>query len=385
VLGRLLAAVLLMCAMAAPAEARDRAIAPTPPMGWNSWYAYRCGVTEQQVLANARVLVSSGLAKRGYRYVNVDGCWSARTRSASGQLQPDRATFPHGMASLGRKLHRMGLKFGIYTSAGRTICLHQHPGSWGNYDRDFRTFARWKVDYVKVDWCNPAPGQHLKTAYPQVARAAKRSGRHMLVTVSTPGISEPWKWGAPYGSSWRIAPDLDGSWKSVLSVLDADAPLWRYARPGGWNDADILQVGNGILSADEERAHFSLWSILASPLLAGNRLPEMTPAALAILSNREVIAVNQDRLGRQGRRVLRSGRREWWVKPLSRRGCNALLALNRTAAPKTMQVDLRRLDGVPRAANYSLRDLWEHRSSSGHRPVLAVPAHGVRMLKVCAR
>jgi alpha-galactosidase len=342
-------------------------------------------VTEKDILANARALVDSGLAKRGYRYVNVDGCWSAKTRSSSGQLQADGATFPSGMAALGRKIHAMGLKFGLYTSAGRTICLHEHPGSWGHYDRDFRTFARWKVDYVKVDWCNPAPGQHLKTAYPRVARAAKRSGRHMLVTVSTPGIKEPWKWGAPYGSSWRIAPDLSGSWKSVLSVLDADAPLWRYAGPGGWNDADILQVGNGILSPDEERAHFSLWSIVASPLLAGNRLPEMTPATLAILANREVIAVNQDRLGRQGRRVRRAGGREWWVKPLSRNDCRALLALNRTATPRTMRVDLRGLSGVPRAASYSLRDLWEHHSSSGRRLALRVPAHGVRMLKACPR
>src|SRR3954453_5723841 len=135
-------------------------------MGWNSWYAYSCDVTQTDVLANARALVDSGLAKRGYRYVNVDGCWSARTRDGAGRLRANPATFPSGMAALGRRLHRMGLKFGLYTSAGRTICLHEHPGSYGHYRKDFRTFARWKVDYVKVDWCNPGPRQHLRTAYP---------------------------------------------------------------------------------------------------------------------------------------------------------------------------------------------------------------------------
>jgi alpha-galactosidase len=378
-------AVLIVLAAAAPASARQRALSPTPPMGWNSWYAYHCDVTEGDVLANAHALVDSGMKRAGYRYVNVDGCWEAPARDANGDLQANPQTFPSGMRALGQKIHALGLRFGIYTSAGRTICLHDNPGSYNHYARDFRRFASWGVDYVKVDWCNPAPGQHLKTAYPRVARAARHAGRRMIVTVSTPGISKPWRWAPPYGSSWRIAPDLSGSWSDLLRVVDVDAPLWRHGGPGGWNDADILQVGNGVLTADEERAQFSLWSMLASPLLAGNPLPSMSAATRSVLTNRSVIAVSQDRRGRQARRVRRSGGREWWVKPLARRGCAAVLALDRDAAAHTMTASLRGLAGVPHARRYSLRDLWRKRSSRSHgRLSLRVPSHGVRMLRACA-
>jgi alpha-galactosidase len=385
-LPRLAITTLLLILAAAPAaEARDDSLARTPPMGWNSWYAYRCSPTQEQILANARAMVDSGMAAAGYEYVNVDGCWQAVERDADGNLQADPETFPDGMAALAEQVHEMGLKFGLYTSAGETICLHPHDGSYRNYVRDFRTFARWKVDYVKVDWCSPAPEQTLRTSYRRVARAAAKADRRMIVTVSTPGISEPWKWGAPYGNSWRIAPDLNGSWEDLLRVLDVAAPLWRHGEPSGWNDADILQVGNGQLTDVEGRAHFSLWSIIASPLLAGNRLPEMSAETREILTNREVIRVNQHPRGIPGRRVRRRDGREVWVKPL-RGGCRALLALNRTAAERTMRVNLRRLRWVPRARRYTVRDLWEHSTGdSGGRLRLTVPSHGVRMLKVCPR
>jgi hypothetical protein len=325
------------------------------------------------------------MADAGYEYVNVDGCWQAVERDADGNLQANPETFPDGIAALAERVHRMGLKFGLYTSAGETICLHPHDGSHRNYRRDFRTFARWKVDYVKVDWCSPAPGQRLRSAYRRVARAAAKVDRRMIVTVSTPGISEPWKWGAPYGNSWRIAPDLDGSWEDLLRVLDVAAGIWRHGGPSGWNDADILQVGNGRLTPDEERSHFSLWSVIASPLLAGNRLPEMSPQTLEILSNREVIAVNQDRLGRPGRRVRRRGGREVWVKPLVT-GCRAVLLLNRTDGGRTMTLNLDRLRGMPRADLYAVRDLWAHRTSpSKGRLALEVASHGVQLLKACPR
>lgn len=354
-------------------------------MGWNSWYAYRCQPTQELVLENARALVDSGMAAAGYRYVNVDGCWQAVERDANGNLQADPETFPDGMAALARRVHGMGLKFGLYTSAGERICLHPHDGSYRNYRRDFRTFARWKVDYVKVDWCHPAPGQHLRSAYRRVARAAAASGRRMIVTVSTPGISEPWDWGAPYGNSWRIAPDLNGRWDDLLRVLDVAAPLWRFGGPSGWNDADMLQVGNGMLTPDEERAHFSLWSIIASPLLAGNRLPEMSAETRAILTNREVIAVNQDPRGVPGRRVVRRDGREVWVKKLRGR-CRAVLVFNRRGPARRIAVRLGPLRWVPRVRSYRVRDLWEHTSSvSAGRVSGEVPEHGVRMLRVCPR
>ena len=378
--------MLLLCAAApaAPAApARDESLARTPPMGWNSWYAYRCQPNQELILENARALVDSGMAAAGYEYVNVDGCWQAVERDSRGNLQADPETFPDGMAALARRVHRMGLKFGLYTSAGKRICLHPHDGSYRNFKRDFRTFARWKVDYVKVDWCHPARGQTLRSAYRRVARAAAASGRRMIVTVSTPGISEPWKWGAPYGNSWRIAPDLNGTWSDLLRVLDVAAPLWRFGGPSGWNDADMLQVGNGMLTPDEERAHFSLWSIIASPLLAGNRLPEMSAETRAILTNREVIAVNQHPRGVPGRRVVRRNGHEVWVKPLRGR-CRAVLVFNRSRPARTIAVRLRELRGVPAARRYRVRDLWAHTSSeSAGRLSLPVAEHGVQMLRIC--
>jgi alpha-galactosidase len=373
----------LLCAPAA--AAKDRSLARTPPMGWNSWYAYRCDVDEDEILANARAMVDSGMKAAGYEYVNVDGCWNAPARDAKGRLQADPATFPSGMRALGERIHALGLKFGIYTSAGRTICLHDQPGSYNHYRRDFRTFARWGIDYVKVDWCDPDPSQHLRSAYGRVARAARHAGRKMIVTVSTPGISEPWTWGRPYGQSWRIAPDLDGSWPSLMSVLDVAAKAWRYGGPAGWNDADMLQVGNGVLTPDEERAHFSLWSIIASPLLASVPLPAMSEQTRAILTNRAVIAVNQDPLGRPGRRVRSVRRHELWVKPLKARHCRAVALLNRGERAHTFKVDLRRLRGVPRARSYSVRDLWAHSRTREAKLAVEVPAHGAGMFKVCPR
>ena len=354
-------------------------------MGWNSWYAYRCEPNQELILQNAQAMLDSGMADAGYEYVNVDGCWQAVERDADGNLQANPETFPDGMAALGRRIHGMGLKFGLYTSAGQNICLHPHDGSYGHYRRDFKTFARWKVDYVKVDWCSPAPSQHLRSAYRRVARAAKASGRRMIVTVSTPGISEPWEWGQPYGNSWRIAPDLNGTWDDLLRVLDVAAPLWRYAEPSGWNDADMLQVGNGMLTPDEERAHFSLWSIIASPLLAGNRLPEMSAETRDVLTNREVIAVNQDRGGHQGRRAVRRDGYEVWVKPLRGR-CSAVLVFNRSRPARTIAVRLSALRHVADARRYRIRDLWAHSSStSDGRLSLQVAEHGVQMLRVCPR
>jgi alpha-galactosidase len=352
--------VLLACLAAAPtAHALNNGLARTPPMGWNSWFTYRCNVTEQGVMANAHALVKSGLADRGYRYVNVDGCWEADERSRGGDLQADPMTFPSGMAALGRRIHSMGLKFGIYTAAGRTICHHRQPASYDHYHQDFRTFARWKVDYVKVDWCSEPPKMTQQQAYKRIARAAARSGRKMIVTVSTTGTRRPWRWAGRYGHTWRINPDANGSWASVMQAADSDAPLWRHAGPGGWNDPDMLQVGGPGLSDTEGRAHFSLWSMLAAPLLAGYNLTSASPASVATLANPEVIAVNQDRRGRQARRVRSKAGAETWVRPLAD-GSQAVLLLNRGGDLRRISFRLDRIPGVKARARYSVRDLWAH-------------------------
>jgi alpha-galactosidase len=380
--------VLLAAAFAPPpAHALDNGLARTPPMGWNSWFSYRCGVTEQGVMANARALVDSGLAARGYRFVNVDGCWEARKRSAGGTLRADPATFPSGMAALGRSLHAMGLKFGIYTSAGPTICLHPQPGSYRHYRQDFRTFARWKVDYVKVDWCSQPPKRTQQETYRDVARAAAHSGRRMIVTVSTTGTRKPWRWAAAYGNTWRIGNDADGTWAGVTSALDADAPLWRFAGPGRWNDPDMLQVGSPALTETEGRANLSLWSMLAAPLLEGYDLSAASAATIATLSNSEVIAVDQDAGGHQGRRVSAAGGVETWLRRLAD-GSRAVLFLNRNGGARQVSVRVDRIPRMPAAARYELRDLWALTSdevAAGESRQLELAPHEAVMWRVTPR
>jgi alpha-galactosidase len=353
-------APLLLLALLAAAPAQAAPLARTPPMGWNSWYTYRCSPTEQGVLANAQALVDTGMAARGYRYVNVDGCWEARHRTRGGYLKSDPKTFPSGMAELGRKIHAMGLKFGLYTSAGPTICLHPQPGSYPHYKRDFRTFAKWKVDYVKVDWCSSPPHNDQVRAYRAIHEAAAKSGRRMIVTVSTSGTRKPWRWAHAFGQTWRIGDDANGRWDGVTRSLDVAAPLWRYASPSrGWNDPDMLQVGSPALSTTEARAHFSLWAMLAAPLLAGYDLTTASPESIATLTNDEVIAIDQDRKGRQGSRVRRKDGAETWVKPLAG-GSWAVLFLNRRTSERKLTVRLDDVPGLPDAKRFAVRDLWAH-------------------------
>jgi len=356
-------------------------LARTPPLGWDSWYAFHCRVTEQEVLANAQALVTSGMASAGYRYVVIDGCWEAAARDPSGALAPDSSTFPDGIAYVASRVHALGLKLGIYTSAGRWICNHRRPGSYGHFAQDMRTFAAWGADYVKVDWCSAAPGEKLEPAYAAATRAVRGSGRRMLMTVSTPGSGRPWTWAHRYGSTWRIAPDLTGSWRSLLSVADVDAPLYPYAGPGRWNDADILQVGNRKLSLTEQRSHISLWAMLASPLLAGNDLSSMPDSVRAILTNPDALAIDQDRLGHQGRRVSTAGGHDIWVRRLAG-GAYAVLVLNR-GPTATVSLQLNGLSGLPRARKYALRDLWTGRLSTTRGPLrLRVARHGAALLRV---
>ena len=379
-----LGAVALFLACAAPAAALDNGLARTPPMGWNSWYTAHCGVTEDGVIRNAQALVSSGLAARGYRYVNVDGCWEARHRGRRGNLRPNRETFPHGMRVLGRRIHALGLRFGIYTSAGPRICSHPQPGSMDHYRQDMKRFASWRVDYVKVDWCDVPDEMDAQDVYARVARAAAKAGRRMLVTVSTPGVDKPWRWASRYGNTWRISADADGTWAGVLRSLDVDAPLFRYAGPGGWNDPDMLQLGSGRLTRTEERSHFSLWAMLAAPLLEGYDVSRASAGTLEVLGNDDVIAVDQDRRGRQGRRLGRKNGVELWVKPLSHRAL-AVLLFNRSGGTRKRKVRLTRLPDLRAADRYRVRDLWAHEDDTldaGGALRAKLPRHGVAMWRV---
>jgi alpha-galactosidase len=385
-----LIATVLTLALAAPAQALDDGIARTPPMGWNTWQVFRCSPTEDIVRRHADAFVQLGLRDVGYRYINLDDCWMALERDANDRLTHHPERFPSGIPALSRYVRDRGLRFGIYTSAGPRTCQHPYPASYGHYELDFRTFAEWKVDYVKVDWCEPPPGPpHPKAQewYARIHRAFLKAGRKMLHTVSIPGTHRPWLWAPKMGHSWRIAADATGGWDQVLHQVDVDAPLWRYAGPGQWNDPDFLLVGGGTLTPVQERSHMSLWSMLAAPLLIGADVTKMSQESLAILKNEDVIAVDQDKLGRQGRRVKQKGGVETWIKPLSG-GEFAVLLFNRSGPERTLAIRPSSLPGVRPAQRYKLRELWTGARTTVGRGELAkvtLPPDGVAMWRMVRR
>jgi alpha-galactosidase len=381
-----LAAALAACLLApAPAAALDDGLARTPPMGWNGWYAHGCGTTESTVRASADALVRTGLRDAGYRYVSLDDCWMARTRGRDGELRPDRARFPSGIPALAARLHRRGLKLGIYLSAGPMTCARR-PGSAGYLERDARTVAAWGADLVKLDWCFAPRRFHPAVVYGQMRDALRATGRPVLLSISEWGMGEPWQWGPGTGHMWRTAHDTPrlaprDRWRAVMRVVAHTAELGAHAGPGAWNDLDILQVGLGGLTATEGRTTFSLWAMLAAPLIAGNDLGRMDRATLRTLGNRAVIAVDQDPAGRAGVRISSRRGHDVWLRELAG-GHRVLLLVNRTARPVRFRADARLVFGVA-AGRWRVRDLWTGRArQTSGRFAARVAPHGAAMLRL---
>ncbi|MEQ7874502.1 glycoside hydrolase family 27 protein [Sphingomonas sp. ASV193] len=360
-------------------------LAPTPPMGWNSWNRFGCEVNEAIVRKAADRIVATGMAGAGYRFVVIDDCWHGK-RDGAGFITADPARFPSGIKALADYVHSRGLKFGIYSDAGAMTC-GKRPGSQGHEYQDALTYARWGVDYLKYDWCYTG-SRNAEEAYALMAEALKASGRPIVFSICEWGQNQPWKWAARIGNLWRTTGDIGDHWQGkrdwrlgIVDIADLNEPLAAYAGPGHWNDPDMLEIGNGGMSDTEYRSHFSLWAMMAAPLMAGNDLDRMTPALADILLNREVIAVDQDRLGRQGRRVSRDGDAELWARPLADGGA-ALLLFNRGSRARA--IDWSAADaGFAPGARLGVRDLWAHRalgSASGGR--LTVAPHGVIMLRL---
>ena len=371
------AALVLVPATPAPAAP---ARAATPPMGWNDWNSFRCGITEQAVRETADALVRTGLRDAGYRYVNVDDCWAAGSRDPEGHLQADPLTFPSGMAALAGYVHARGLRFGIYTAAGDKTC-EGRPASGGHYEQDARDFAAWGVDYVKLDWCGAQGDPYQLTT--RFRAALDATGRSFVLGVSRHG--NPWTWPSHPADLWRTSADIDDQWPSMLRNAEEEAGLSSRAGRGvGWNDPDMLQVGNGGMSADEYRAHLSLWSVLAAPLLLGNDVRTADRATLDLLGNREVIAVDQDPLGTPGDRLSGDGDREVWTRRLAN-GDVAVALFNRGSTSTEIRTDARSA-GLPFSPGYVLRDLWQHTETSTVGGISAeVPPHGVVLYRVSAR
>ncbi|KAI8008551.1 Alpha-galactosidase 3 [Camellia lanceoleosa] len=342
----------------------NNGLALTPQMGWNSWNFFACNINETVIKETADALVSTGLADLGYVYVNIDDCWSALKRNSEDQLVPDPKTFPSGIKALADYVHEKGLKLGIYSDAGVFTC-EVRPGSIYHENDDAQLFASWGVDYLKYDNCFNL-GIKPEERYPPMRDALNETGRSIFYSICEWGVDDPALWAGKVGNSWRTTDDINDSWASMTTIADLNDKWAAYAGPGGWNDPDMLEVGNGGMTYLEYRAHFSIWALMKAPLLIGCDVRNMTAETFKLLSNKEVIAVNQDPLGVQGRKVHVAGTndcRQVWAGPLTRQRL-AVALWNRCSKAATITAAWGAL-GLESSTSVSVRDLWKHQDVVG--------------------
>ena len=361
------------------AHAVNNGLALTPPMGWNNYNHFGCSVGASTIEQQASAMVSSGLKAAGYQYINIDDCWSTKSRDGNGNLVPDPSKYPNGISAVANYVHGLGLKLGLYTDAGTATCSG-YPGMYGHEQQDANTYASWGVDYLKVDWCS-STGIDAQTEYTKIGNALRSSGRSIVFSLCDWGQSNVWTWGPGVGNLWRTTGDISDNWTSMLSNFDSNASHASYAGPGGWNDPDMLEVGNGGMSATEDQTHFSLWAISAAPLIMGNDMSNMSASAKSILMNSDVIAVDQDSRGAQGTKVSDSNGLQVWSKPLSGTGNVAVVLLNRNTSASNITVNW---SNIGLSGSASVRDLWSHTNvgSFNGSYTANVAGHGVVMLKI---
>lgn len=392
--------LLLACALCVPAHAQKfEGLDLTPQMGWNSWNKFQCDVNEELIRETADAMATNGMKDAGYQYINIDDCWQGR-RDALGFIQPDPVRFPSGMKALADYVHSKGLKFGIYSDAGAKTCGGK-PASRGHEYQDALTYAQWGVDYLKYDWCG-CEDLNAKGAYTTMRDALYAAGRPVVFSMCEWGNNQPWLWAKDIANSWRTTTDIypcfdcdmdHQTWHQwgVLQILDAQKPLREYAGPGHWNDPDMLEVGNG-MNESEDRAHFSMWCMLAAPLISGNDLRHMPPQTLAILANKEVVAVDQDKLGVEGFVYSTNDNVETWFKPLAG-GDWAMCMLNRSKDAQKISFDWKnekvadsfsKRDAHFDTTTYSLRNLWSKQTAGDTGKTLdaEIPGHDVLMLRL---
>ncbi|KAG9455189.1 hypothetical protein H6P81_008093 [Aristolochia fimbriata] len=343
----------------------NNGVALTPQMGWNSWNFFACNINETVIRETADALISTGLAALGYNYVNIDDCWSSSLRNKEGNMVPDPETFPSGIKALANYVHEKGLKLGIYSDAGVFTC-QVRPGSLFHETGDAELFASWGVDYLKYDNCYNL-GIGPKKRYPPMRDALNATGRTIFYSLCEWGQDDPALWADAVGNSWRTTDDINDTWISMTTIADLNDKWAAYAGPGGWNDPDMLEVGNGGMVYHEYRAHFSIWALMKAPLLIGCDVRNMSVETLEILSNKEVISVNQDVLGVQGRKVSASGTdncRQIWAGPLSKN--RLVVALwNRCTKSVTITATWEVL-GLDPSISVSIRDIWKHKDLPGN-------------------
>ena len=394
----LAAAALAFPATPAPTAipALDNGLALTPPMGFNDWNAVGCGVTEAYIKQTADFLHTHlvdgrTLQQDGYTYVNIDDCWAQPRRDASGNLVPNPAKFPDGIAGTADYVHGLGLKLGLYNDSGTMTCSsHGFPGSFGHEAQDAMQFAKWGVDYLKDDNCKQAPGQDTRAATIKrytdmsdgLAAARKATGQAIVFSLCQKGDNgiPTEDWSPSVGNLWRTTSDIHPNWARISSLIDKNIPLAPYARPGAWNDPDMLEVGNAGLSPTEAQSHFSMWAEMAAPLLIGTSLANASATTLMILGNTDVIAVDQDSLGVQGRQISDNGGLRVLAKPLAG-GDVAVALFNETGSPATISTTAGAV-GLG-SGSYQLTDLWSKKVTTSSGMISAmVPSHGTVLYRV---
>lgn len=375
-------------------------LAETPPMGWNSWNTFGTDINEQLVKDIADKFVELGLKDVGYEYIVLDDGWMARERDSQGNLIADPIKFPNGMKALAAYIHSKGLKIGLYNCAGAKTCAG-YPGSRGFEYQDARLYASWDVDYLKYDWCNTEK-LNAEGAYITMRDALKDAGRPMVFSICEWGDNEPWKWAKEVGHLWRVTGDIincwdcevgHGSWSSwgVWKIINMRKDIRKAAGPGHWNDFDMMEVGNGMTDA-EDRSHFAMWTMLASPLIMGNDLRVASKETIKTLKNKEVIAVNQDKLGIQGFRFSNENNMEIWLKPLADNSF-AMTFINMSDRPLTIDFDWTKheigddVNGKSmdiKKYKYKIRDLFNHKNlgNTSNNLKFEIDVHDVLMVKL---
>ncbi|AFD06589.1 glycoside hydrolase family 27 protein [Solitalea canadensis] len=381
---------LLLCFVLSQANGQKfENLAERPPMGWNSWNKFGCEINEKIIKEVADAMTSNGMKAAGYEYIVIDDCWQIG-RDSLGNILADPDRFPSGISSLVDYVHANGLKFGIYSDAGTATCQGR-PGSRGYEFQDARTYAKWNVDYLKYDWCFHGK-QNAEASYTLMRDAIYKAGRPMVLSICEWGTNKPWEWGKNVGHLWRTTEDIincfdcKNNWGGlgVLQIIDLHTEIGEYSGPGHWNDPDMLEIGNGVLTPAEERLHLSMWAMFSAPLMAGNDIRNMSAETLKLLTNKEVLEIDQDKLGISATRWMKYGDLEIWFKPLSDNNY-AFCFINRSNQPITINHDLKttikkfKVDG-----NYKVRDVWKHKDvgTTKENVVGVLPAHDVIMLKL---
>jgi alpha-galactosidase len=375
-------------------------LAPVPPMGWNTWNIFQTKISEDMLKEMVDMYVNSGMRDAGYQYFVLDDGWMSMERDAAGSLVADPVKFPHGMKAFADYVHSKGLKFGIYNCAGSKTCAG-YPGTRGHEYEDARLYASWGVDFLKYDWCN-TDSLNAPEAYKTMSRALRATGRPIVFSICEWGDHAPWLWAGGVGDLYRSTGDISasfivrkslGTWtpQSVITILDLQEPIRKYNGPNHWNDPDMLEVGNG-MTFNEDKSHFSLWCMLAAPLAAGNDLRKMSAETKEVLTNREMIAIDQDPRGISAFKLPMPDSLEVWVKPLINNEL-ALCFLNRTGSTRKLNLNWSDLNLTDQLSGlnihfstgaFTIRDLWlkKNLGTTGKSFVQEIPTHGVVVLKL---